>query len=425
MLVSFTLRNWRSFRDEATLSMLATAERRFAWTLPRFSKASPKLLPIAAIYGANASGKTNFFKGLSFFAKFILRGVEEGKPIAVSPYKLNPQKASEPTYFSVTLLTSGTLYKYTLSLTPKSVVYEKLEKLSLKGKNTILFERQEGKDIYLNSSIDEARIRFVYEGTQDNLSFLTAAFKQKVKFVEPIYEWFRSSLIFIGTNSVYGADSIFDNGCQLQTELSNYLSRYDTGISGLRSQPLPDIPHLDSLPQNIIASGRRLRISKNEDGGVKISVLKAMHHDSNGEEVYFDFKEESDGTARLLDLLPVLMLCRAYPKNEKVFIIDEIDRSLHPNLVVKMITEFLERCSSETRFQLIMTTHDTNLMNQKILRRDEMWIINKNYTGSEIYSISDYKNIRFDTILDKLYKEGRFGGVPKVITPILAEKNRS
>ena len=90
-----------------------------------------------------------------------------------------------------------------------------------------------------------------------------------------------------------------------------------------------------------------------------------------------------------------------------------------------MITEFLERCSSETRFQLIMTTHDTNLMNQKILRRDEMWIINKNYTGSEIYSISDYKNIRFDTILDKLYKEGRFGGVPKVITPILAEKNRS
>lgn len=427
MLIDFTLENWLSFRDEATLSMVPTNIRKFNWTLPTFSNVPKKLLPIAVIYGANASGKTNFVEGLSFLRDFVVEGREEGKPTLVIPYKLDPEISNNPTKFSITFRTEGSIYKYNIDIDEKYVVYESLV-LKNKKSEIVLFERIKGEGIKFDKSEDKDRNHFVYEGTQDNVAFLTSAFKQKVSFVVPVYEWFRSKLIVIGTTSHYRADEIFDNKSSIQLELAKYLSKYDTGICGIQSETVKipesnDDNFSDTEDFSFIASytGDRIRVFK-DDSGKNLSILNAVHKNIHGDNVYFKLRYESDGTRRLLDLLPALILCKLYPEKERVFVIDEIDRSLHSHLVYKMITEYLEACSAQTRFQCIVTTHNTNLIDQTILRRDELWITDKNNSCSSLYSISDYGGIDNHTHLKKLYDEGRFGGIPRIINYRLAYK---
>lgn len=418
MLISFTLGNWRSFRDKTTLSMVPTSERRFGWTLSSFSNAPKKLLPIAAIYGANASGKTNFFKGLSFLADFIIHGVEAGNPIPVEPNRIDSNADKEPTYFCIILRAEDKVYKYSLEIDQEKIIFEQLSKIVSKEKEIVLFERKSNKNFIISPSLADQRINFVYEGTQDNLLFLTNAFRQKVEFVAPIYNWFKYQLIFIGTESIYGSQEIFRNNCAFQKKIGQYLSRYDTGITGIKSKQIHLEKPLGKFEDGEVITGQhgeRLLVTKDKTG-TKINILNSLHTSKTGEEVSFDFREESDGTKRLLDLLPSLILCEDYPDTGQIFIIDEIDRSLHQNLIFQLITEYLNSCSNKTRHQLIMTTHDTGLMNQALLRRDEMWVIDHNDNGAFLQSISEFKNIRFDTVLDKLYLDGRFGGVPKLLT---------
>ncbi|MBR3917797.1 MAG: AAA family ATPase, partial [Clostridia bacterium] len=139
-----------------------------------------------------------------------------------------------------------------------------------------------------------------------------------------------------------------------------------------------------------------------EEDGVKSGVLKFRHSDSNS----FDFGEESDGTQRLWELLEVLLT-----DEEKIFFIDEIDRCMHPSLTYKFVKNFFELTENKN-VQLVVTTHESRLLDFDLLRRDEIWFVEKQKNGdSEIYSLEDY-NERFDRKIDKAYLEGRYGGVP-------------
>lgn len=421
MLISFSLANWLSFRDEATLSMVPTSLRKFNWTLSNFSSEPKRLLPIAVIYGANASGKSNFFKGLSFLKNFIVSGREEGKPTLVTPYRLDPDMAGEPTKFSILIRTDEKVYEYNISMNTKKVVYESLIKYEKNDKSIMLFERKIGEEIEFDKSESDPRNKFVFEGTRDNIAFLTNAFRQKISFVEPVFNWFKNKLTFIDTTSFYPVVDIFNNDSVLQKELSRCLSKYDTGILGVKSEKVKNSKMADIIFNDIeeislvySTMGNRTHICK-EDGNCRVEVLNAKHFNKLGEEVYFDFKYESDGTKRLLDLLPAILLCKIYPEDEKVFFIDEIDRGLHPHLVYQMITEYLENCSYKNRSQCIMTTHDTDLLDQNILRRDEIWVTDKKEACSYLYSISDYEGIDGNSPIKKLYKYGRFGGIPRLV----------
>ena len=421
MLISFSLANWLSFRDEAILSMVPTSLRKFNWTLSNFSSEPKRLLPIAVIYGANASGKSNFFKGLSFLRDFIVSGREEGKPTLVTSYRLDPDMAGEPTKFSILIRTDEKVYEYNISMNKKYVVYESLIKYEKNDKSIILFERKRGEGIKFDESESDPRNNFVFEGTQDNIAFLTNAFRQKVSFVEPVFNWFKNKLIFISTTSFYPVEDVFNNDSVLQKELGRYLSKYDTGILGIKSKKIKNskianiiFNDIENISFIYSPMGSRIHVCK-EDGNCRVEVLHAKHFNKLGEEVYFDFQDESDGTKRLLDLLPAILLCKIYPEDEKVFFIDEIDRGLHPHLVYQMINEYLENCSQKSRSQCIMTTHDTDLLDQNILRRDEIWIIDKKEESSYLYSISDYEGIDGNSPIKKLYKYGRFGGIPRLV----------
>lgn len=425
MLVSFTVGNWKSFREKGELSLQATAERRFRWSLPVLPAPAGRLLPVLALYGANASGKSNFFSAIEFLKTFVTRGVEPGEPIPVHPYRLASKKLNAPLDFSVVFSQDGRLFEYSISLDARKVLFEKLVEYRSRTRESVLFERKEGDAIVFGKKEDTPRNHFVFEGTQANLAFLTSAFRQKVTFVEPACRWFRDSLHLIGTHSYCRSGRIYTNGDPLQEALSRYLARYDTGIENITSKrvPLPEAIRPQKIkegPQPPLGPGIRCSIKHDEDG-YKASLLLAMHRDEEGRTVPFNFSSESEGTGRLVDLLPALILCNESPQKEQVIVIDEVDRSLHPNIVRQMVTEYLQGCSQDTRHQLIMTTHDTGLMDQSLLRRDEMWIVDKRGNSSKLYSISDFnmKGIRFDTVLDKLYRAGRFGGVPRTIIPQL------
>jgi len=143
--------------------------------------------------------------------------------------------------------------------------------------------------------------------------------------------------------------------------------------------------------------------------------LIAFHLRSDGTKVKFDIRQESDGSQRVIELLPAFLEVSA-TKSKKVYVIDEVDRSLHHLLTRQLIETYLASCSNDSRAQLLLTTHDIFLMDQELFRRDEMWVSERDQKGSsELFSFSDYKDVRYDKNIRKSYLQGRFGGIPRIL----------
>ena len=151
-----------------------------------------------------------------------------------------------------------------------------------------------------------------------------------------------------------------------------------------------------------------------EDGELIARRLVTYHPKSDGTEVRFEIRQESDGSLRVIDLLPAFIDLSAQV-SQRVYIIDEIDRSLHPLLIRQLLETYLDSCSEETRTQLLLTTHNVMLMDQQLLRRDEMWVAERDGAGvSSLFSFSEYKDVRYDKDIRKSYLQGRMGGIPHI-----------
>jgi len=158
----------------------------------------------------------------------------------------------------------------------------------------------------------------------------------------------------------------------------------------------------------------RFVITKDK-GKLIAKKLVSYHLNSDGSKTKFNISQESDGTQRVIDMLPAFVEL-THTQHKKVYVIDELDRSLHTHLTRSLLDNYLDNCSNETRSQLLFTTHDLLLMDQKLLRRDEIWITDrKNNGSSSLIPLSDYENIRYDKDIQKSYLQGRFGGIPRVL----------
>ena len=388
MLIDFSLRNWRNFAEEAGFSMLPSRERRFNYTLPRFATCPKRLLPVAVIHGANGSGKSNLLKALFFLAQFIIHGNDEDGIIPAEPYLLDPEKKNEPTYFSILFRTRKHVYQFELIFTKKEIISEKLT-LVLQKEDRILYDRNT-EEIKIHSSVDSGKMQSLFKSIPKNTTFLTASYKGKTNFVKDAYLWFQNSLKFIGANINTKLKNTFLDDTEYREKLCYYLYKYDTGIH---------------------------RIFNNSQE----RKLNFMHVNVERNSVIFDFEHESDGIKRLICLLQILVEPYEDENNDFIYIIDDIDRNLHPNLLHQFITDFLLQSSAKSRVQLIATTNNSVLMDTQLLRRDEIWLIDKQSTGSTICSVSDFKipksmkYTNFDTNIEKLYREGHFGGVPGIV----------
>jgi AAA15 family ATPase/GTPase len=385
------------------------------------------VLPVAAVYGGNASGKTNLFQALAFAKRLVVRGTQPDAPIPVKPFLLDGTSHEEPTRFVFELLLNEVVYEFAFAVTAERVVEESLTRI-LSTSERVLYRRHNGTITRLDSPF----LEFAFQGTRENELFLTNAVSQKVDEFRPVWSWFRDSLQLIGPSTEFlSSELLLDGASPLAAQVSEALAALDTGVVGLGEQRVrfEDIglpPNLAEDLREKVRSGttlcfrdmirnERYVLTRNEKGDLQAGRLVARHLRSDGSEVTFDLRNEADGTQRVIDLLPAF--CDITAKGSRhVFVVDELDRSLHSLLTRQLLGSYLDSRSSETRAQLIFTTHDLLLMDQDLLRRDEMWVTERDFDGSSsLISIGEYEDVRYDKDLRKSYLQGRLGGVPRLL----------
>ncbi|CZJ16615.1 TPA: ATP-binding protein [Legionella pneumophila] len=428
MLIKFTVENWESIRDPITLSMIATKERQHAERLPIIEKYGLRLLPIAAIYGANASGKTKISNAIWFAKRFITTITQPESLIPRIPFKLDKVLEDAPTRFSFQILVNETCYEFSFAVTTKKIVEEKLIKFSSYSEKVLYQRDSNGKVTFPDdpSLNQDQRLKFIAEGTRDNQLFLTKTVDQNKEDFLPIYKWFKNNLIVLGPNSVPSnwGHFIQKENVPTYSMMNDIISKLDTGITHLDGVDVTfeNIQLPDALKTKIsedlsdgqsLFLGGSLVISK-KNGTLSAKKLVSYHKSVDGHETEFDLIQESDGTLRMIELLPAIInLSEA--KSNKTYIIDEFDHSMHTMLVRSLLEYYLQSCSSSSRSQLLFTTHNLMLMDQDLFRRDELWITERNRNSStQLISLSEYKDVRNDKDIRKSYLKGSFGGIPKI-----------
>ncbi len=430
MIIEFTLENWMSFRDPVTFSMVASRERQHGQRVPKLGKYQTRVLPVAAIYGGNASGKTNFFRALGFAKSLIVQGTQPDSLISVEPYRLDVAVSDRPTRFSFQILAEETIYEFSFALTRKAILEEKLVQITSSSEK-VLYDRR-GREINFDATLGKDQfLHFAFKGTRDNQLFLTNSVSQQVETFQPVYNWFKDSLDLVAPDSRFEQfEQFFDEGHPLYSTMNEMLPQLDTGITHLGGEVIPfeNIPLPEPLKtklQSELNEGMTVRlltepiterfVITRKNGELIAKKLVTYHTKADGTEVKFEIRQESDGSKRVIDLLPAFLEIAA-PKSKKVYVIDEVDRSLHTLLTRQLLDAYLSSCSQDSRSQLLFTTHDVLLMDQQLLRRDEMWVAERDIAGvSSLFSFSEYKDVRYDKDIRKSYLQGRLGGVPRIL----------
>ena len=422
MLIRFYVENWKSF-PELEFSAIAGKEQRHGERVAIIKKPNMRLLPVSAIYGGNASGKSNLVEAVTFAQRFIVKGAAPSQAIAVKPFALNEDAQKRPVKFVFEILASDErAYRYSFTVSRAEVLEESLTEL-LTTVDRVLFERR-GDEIVLHNRLKgNVPLEYVGRGTRKNLLFLTNIAHQKRDELRAVYDWFHKTLLTLTPNASCDAFNMYANEqCPFQPQNQETLEEFDVGIERIETIETPpaQLPfqinvkiqgECDKLPDGALFQIGPYLVS-NRDGNPHVEKMVAVHSLENkpGEKIRFDLEDESDGTRRLLDLIPAFTFLRD-SKQSRVIFIDEIDRSLHHLLTKKLIEDYLSDCSPDARTQLFFTTHDALLMDQDIFRRDELWLVEKTGDRSTIASLNEYR-IRHDKSLVNAYLYGRFGGVP-------------
>lgn len=430
MILRINIENWASFRNSTEFSMIASRERQHGHRLSKIQKHQLRVLPIAAIYGGNASGKTNFFLALKFAKGLVVRGTQPDSQIPVESYRLFPDDKTRPTRFTFEILIDEKIYEYSFVVTRKAVLEEKLSQITRSSEKT-LYSRKNGEIDFGTRSGNDLFLRFAFRGTRDNQLFLTNSVSQKVDDYRPVYDWFKNQLEFIAPDTRFEPfEKFLDDSDPLYATMTEMLLQLDTAIVriGGKETPIENI----SLPEPIITQlqeelgeggaarirlepGNERYVVTENDGELTVKKLGTFHKKEDGTEVPFDMRHESDGSQRIIDLLPAFLELSA-SRSKKVYVIDEVDRSLHTLVLRRLLEAYLDNCSPENRAQLLLTTHDVLLMDQSLLRRDEMWVAERDSVGaSTLLSFSEYRDVRYDKDIRRSYLQGRLGGIPRIL----------
>ncbi|MFK7971792.1 MAG: ATP/GTP-binding protein [Bacteroidia bacterium] len=395
------------------------------------------LLKLASLYGANGAGKSNLVKALYLFQQFI----EEGKkPFGLNNSHFKFSDKSEKQVFAVEFVQEEIPFYYGIELQNGIIATEELFVSGLgSAKDELIFERK-------TSNSGKIEVRFSDDFEQDEKSQIlkTVLLEEFFKPDEPIlkfvanrdnkflqkskkaFRWFADTLnILTPSSKPIALPHLIDIDERLREYANEMMSSFDIGISSLESEKkrLEDFLGEDDddlvykLKEQLANSPLKMLNGVSKKGDEIIIVeegdetwvkqLKLNHNQLHGEKVLFDLDEESDGTIRLLDFIPAF---REILTSKKVYIVDEIERSIHPLLIKELIKKF--SLDNSTKGQLIFTTHESNLLDQAIFRQDEIWFAEKNKLGStDLYSLSKFKEHKTLDV-QKGYLTGRYGGIP-------------
>ncbi len=446
MLIEFKVANYRSIRAEQTLSMVANADKELPQNLISCDHVpglkGTKLVKAVALYGANASGKSNIVAALRFFAEFVRDSatkLQPGAPTGAQPFKLDPACLTEPSKFEITAVINGIRTLYGIEMTRERVTSEYLVAYP-RGRPQVWFERDwaAGKARYTWSKSTEhfkhdAALR---EKTRENAGFLSAAAQFNLKHAIEVVAWFVNRLSHMDRSSDLGtaaaARTLLNSKGELRNLLIDAVRRADVGVetielkSGQRGELLrasllalignrtlfsdfnarfDDV--LKPEPERDLRQDVEDITSKNAHEFV---TPQLMHRGLANQLVALSFyDEESVGTQRYLELLAEMLVASA---EGQLFAIDEFDSSLHPLLVIDLLRYFATWAGETLGAQLLFTTHNPLLLDQTLLRRDQIWFTEKDQEGAtRLYPLTDFKP-RKDESLVKGYLAGRYGGIP-------------
>jgi AAA15 family ATPase/GTPase len=417
MLIEFSISNYRSFREKQTFSMVAA---------PRLKKGDnvfkpavkgeklPDLLKVAAIYGPNASGKSNLIKAFSIVSDIARRQPRaEFTPLPVSPFRFDPQLADQPSRIELHFICEEQRYEFELALTQERIVHERLVAFP-KGKETLLYERRH------YSSGDEYTFGAQLEGGKDlhelwrkstgpQVMFLVQAVANSSEGLDQLripLVWLRAGLmVFSGNNDMEHLAKLSQAKAETDVSfaeaLSSFLQELDVPVTNIR---------FEQIRSN---SEKHTSTDLLQPISTKQKSKTVLTHRTELGEVEFDFHEESDGTQNLIGFW-LLWNLHAQARSSSLdtsLVVDELDSSLHPEIVVSLVAKHLK---VNPPSQLIITTHDTHLMDAKLLRRDQFWLTERDANGStQLRSIHDFEG-RESEDLEKRYYEGRYRGLPFV-----------
>lgn len=441
MLRFLRLQNWKSCYEPVEFTMTATRERRHGDRLAKV--AGSRILPVTALYGANAAGKSTFVDGLAVLQRLVRDVRAKGDFLPVIPHRL--KGIDQPTFFSIEFVTPDAddppvgdlVFYYEIEADRQHIRKEALYRIR-SNHEECLFER-EGKTVELFGRLETDRQATAFaQIIADNQTFLGALGNADARpeTVGRAYDWFANQLSIIHPGSHYvalpariAADDLFAQA------MNQGLTTADTGISevALEDIPLESVPmppaELKAELEKPGAAGRALLLGGDAGDFVLLHLAesgepiarrvvtchRADARSDGGPSFTLPLREESDGTARFMNLLPILFQLRESDQRG-VFIVDELENSMHPLLTEVLIRRFLDGLGPSERRQLVFTTHELQLMRSDMLRRDEIWLAQKEGDETRLTRVSDFsrEGVRKDADLLGFYTSGRLGGVPRL-----------
>ena len=394
MLCQFTVKNYKSIRDEVTFDMQAAAISEHEDRIIK-DQNDEMYLPVSAIYGPNGGGKSNVLAALHTLVAKILRplyATEDNedkvllqKRIIIEPFAFSDSK-NEPTEFELFFRTDSAEYRYILHVKRDVVIYESLDRVKLEtGRRSALYTRDD-KGIVLKGAFAKLKVSDDLSKTLTLLSYLGIAYKGNA-VVKDVLNWFEFGVDFLN----YG----------------NPIQELRMAISTSE-----DVKHLMlEMIQEMDLDIVDFRVEEKENDRIEVFTK----HLVNDVETELSLSDESSGTKKLFGLLPFIA---ASLLDGTVLVIDELDAKIHPVLLRHIIMMFNDMNINRHKAQLIVTSHDLSTMNSEVFRRDEIWFVAKgNVQNSKLYSLVEFKNekgesVRKDAKFDKQYLEGKYGADP-------------
>ncbi|WNJ20561.1 AAA family ATPase [Pontibacter sp. G13] len=447
MIIRFSIENFLSFRERQTFSLLPGKG-----TLKAEHKTTPvkriSALKTGVIFGANASGKTNLVKAMRFGKDMVLLGNKPGGRIRYDRFRLDDDCLEADSRLEFEIQHQGRNFAYGFVFNDRQIVEEWLYEVNRDSDRKVFERNTQAEEIFdleplqrKNRNREEQQfLQFVAKATPDNQLFLHEVATRKVSDhvsdiseLLSVFDWFQNSLKIVRPEDRYRMGLRFElkDNDYLMRSFEEFLAYFDTGIDGVcLKETTPekmDLPtkliervmedlldaNSEDVRASIVSENRTTYFLSVRNKQVEYFQFMTQHLKANGEMALFDTKDESDGTNRIIDFIPLLM---DLLQGDNVFVIDEMERSLHPNLIYEFMDLYL-RQAKHINSQLILASHESSLITQQLLRKDEIWFVVKDQDGSsKLHSLEEYK-VRFDKAIRKDYLLGRFRAVPRFGNP--------
>lgn len=395
MLCQFTVKNYKSIRDEITFDMQAAAISEHDNKVIKDIDGE-LFLPISAIYGPNGGGKSNVLEALHTLDSKVLRPLcatcdkadcdYKARKIPVEPFAFSERAKDEPTEFELFFRTEKAEYRYILHVKEDEVVYESLDRVKMDtGRRSALF-RRDTDSTELKGIFGRLKISEDLSATLPLISYLGITYK-KNEVVKDVLNWFEDAIDFLNYGNPY-------------QELRTAIAKSE------------DIKHLVlNMIKEMDLDIEDFRIEEKDNDRIEVFTK----HTVDGYSAEITLSEESSGTRKLFGLLPFIAKSLIYGTT---LVIDELDAKIHPVLLQYVIKLFTDMSINKKGGQLIFTSHDLSTMNNEVFRRDEIWFVAKGRgQNSGLYSLVEFKNdkgesVRKDAKYDKQYLEGKYGADP-------------